>query len=101
MRVVVAAVLGHWRRHPVELATLLLGLALATALWSGVQALNAEALASYARAAGVLGGDALASVTAADGGRFARDDYVALRRAGWPVTPVLEGDSGAVPRACA
>ena len=48
---VLAALLGHWRRHPVELATLLVGLAVATALLSGVQALNAEARASYARAA--------------------------------------------------
>ena len=69
MRVVLAALLGHWRRHPVELATLLVGLAAATALWSGVQALNAEARASYARAAAVLGGDVLAAVTAADGQR--------------------------------
>ncbi len=57
MTAVLAALLGHWRRHPVELATLLVGLAVATALWSGVQALNAEARASYARAAALLGGD--------------------------------------------
>ena len=41
------ALMGHWRRHPVECLTLLAGLAVATALWSGVQALNAEARASY------------------------------------------------------
>lgn len=91
--VVLAALLGHWRRHPVELATLIVGLAVATALWSGVQALNAQARASYAQAAAVLGGDALASVTARDGQRFALEDYVALRRAGWPVSPVLEGET--------
>ena len=39
------ALMGHWRRHPVECLTLLAGLAVATALWSGVQALNAEARA--------------------------------------------------------
>lgn len=89
---VLRALLAHWRRHPVELGTLLAGLAVATALWSGVQALNAEARASYARAAGVLGGDVLATVAAAGGGRIALADYVALRRAGWPVSPVLEGE---------
>ena len=57
MKPVLAALLGHWRRHPLELATLLVGLAVATALWSGVQALNAEARASYARAARLLGSD--------------------------------------------
>jgi putative ABC transport system permease protein len=35
--------LSHWKRHPGQLATLLLGLGLATALWSGVQAINEEA----------------------------------------------------------
>jgi putative ABC transport system permease protein len=40
--------LSHWRRNPLQLAMLWLGLALATALWSGVQAINAEARSSYA-----------------------------------------------------
>ena len=35
-----ATLLSHWRRHPMQLATLLIGLISATALWSGVQALN-------------------------------------------------------------
>ena len=33
-----AALLSHWRRHPGQAATLVLGLALATALWTGVLA---------------------------------------------------------------
>ncbi len=40
-----------------QLAMLLLGLSLATALWSGVEAINAEARASYDRAAAMLGQD--------------------------------------------
>ncbi len=92
MRPLLAALLGHWRRHPIELATLLVGIAVATALWSGVQALNAEARASYARAEAMLGGGTLATVTATGGGELALADYVALRRAGWKVSPVLEGD---------
>ena len=35
--------LSHWSRHPMQLATLVVGLAAATALWSGVQALNVQA----------------------------------------------------------
>jgi len=92
MTAVLAALLGHWRRHPVELVTLLVGLAAATALWSGVQALNAEARASYDRAAAVAGGSTLAAVEPAHGGHLALDDWLALRRAGWKVSPVLEGD---------
>jgi putative ABC transport system permease protein len=48
------ALLSHWRRHKLQLVTLVAGLALATALWSGVQAINSEARASYAEAANTL-----------------------------------------------
>ena len=89
---VLRALLSHWRRRPVELATLLIGLAVATALWSGVQALNAQARDSYDRAAAVLGGGTLSTVTALDGQPFPLADYVTLRRAGWAVSPVLEGE---------
>jgi len=85
------ALLSHWLRHPLQLAMLMLGLALATALWSGVQAINAEARASYDRAAAVLGQNRLERIVAADGGPMAQDLYVTLRRAGWKVSPVVEG----------
>ncbi|MDP4031719.1 MAG: FtsX-like permease family protein [Pseudorhodobacter sp.] len=85
------ALLSHWRRHPLQLTLLLMGLALATALWSGVQAINAEARASYARAAATLGQDSLQRIVAADDAPLAQADYVALRRAGWLVSPVVEG----------
>lgn len=86
------ALLSHWRRRPVQLAMLLLGLALATALWSAVQAINGEARASYARAAAVLGQDRLEALVRADGGRFPQSAFIALSRAGWRVSPVLEGE---------
>ena len=94
-----SALLSYWRRHPLQLFTLVLGLALATALWSGVQAINAEARSSYERAAGIIGrgqSDALI----ARNGQITTDDFVRLRRAGWRVSPVVEGwirtDSGRV-----
>ncbi len=37
---ILAVLLSHWRRHPMQFATLLIGLISATALWSGVQALE-------------------------------------------------------------
>ena len=86
------ALLSHWRRRPVQLAMLFLGLSLATALWSGVQAVNAEARASYDRAAAMLGGDRLPQIVAADGSSIPQADYIALRRGGWLVSPILEGD---------
>lgn len=84
------ALLSHWRRHPVQLAMLLMGLALATALWSGVQAINAEARAAYARAAAAAGPEALARLEV-PGAAVPVASYVALRRAGWKVSPVVEG----------
>ncbi len=90
IRATVTALLSHWGRHPLQVAMLVVGLALATGLWSGVQAINAEARAAYDRAAGVLGQDRLDRIVASDGAlTVAR--YAGLRRAGWPVSPVLEG----------
>ena len=89
-RAALAALLSHWRRRPGQLATLLLGLALATALWSAVQAINAEARASYDRAAGELGLSSLDALVR-PGEPLGVADFAALRRAGWLVSPVLEG----------
>ncbi|HBS49373.1 MAG TPA: ABC transporter permease, partial [Rhodobacteraceae bacterium] len=89
-RAALAALWSHWRRHPVQLLALLAGLALATGSWSAVQAINGEARANYAEAArqmGATGGDILV----ARSGDMELDTYVALRRAGWALAPVLEG----------
>ncbi len=86
-RTALGAVLSHWRRRPLQLATLVAGLALATALWTAVQALNAEARASYGGASTTLGQTPLTELT----GDIELADYVALRRAGWLVTPEIEG----------
>jgi putative ABC transport system permease protein len=88
---ILAVLLSHWRRHPMQLATLLVGLIAATALWSGVQALNAQARDSYDRAAATFGGARTAMLVARDGATFPQRLFVELRRAGWPVSPVLEG----------
>ena len=74
-----------------QLATLLIGLISATALWSGVQALNQQARTSYDRAAATFGGTRTAMLAARSGASFPQKLFVDLRRAGWPVSPVLEG----------
>lgn len=74
-----------------QLATLLIGLISATALWSGVQALNQQARNSYDRAAATFGGTRTAMLVARSGASFPQQLFVDLRRAGWPVSPVLEG----------
>lgn len=88
------ALLSHWRRNPLQLFTLVAGLALATALWSGVQAVNSEARASYATAANTLGSAQFDVLMPRDGGSISHDTYIALRRAGWLVSPIVEGAFG-------
>jgi putative ABC transport system permease protein len=90
IRTILSALISHWRSHPIQLASLLAGLALATGLWSAVQAINAEARASYQEAATQLGGARLPELRAKTG-TIALAQYVALRRAGWQLAPVLEG----------
>ncbi|QYX48656.1 ABC transporter permease [Pseudomonas tussilaginis] len=85
------ALLSHWRRHRVQFFSIFTGLWLATALWTGVQALNSQARSDYARASAVLAGAVHGQLVAADAERFDQSLYLALRQRGWPVTPILEG----------
>lgn len=94
-----SALLGHWRKHPGQALALILGLAIATALWSGVQAINSEARASYDRAANVMGQNQIARLASHDGQPIALADFVTLRRAGYLVSPVIEGRIGNGPSA--
>ncbi|MCF5709779.1 FtsX-like permease family protein [Pseudomonas syringae] len=85
------ALLSHWRRHPVQFFSVLTGLWLATALLTGVQALNSQARESYQRASQLIGGEPQSSLEAADGKLFSQDLFIQLRREGWPVSPVVQG----------
>ena len=88
---ILTVLLSHWKRHRTQLATLLVGLVSATALWSGVQALNQQARNSYDRAAATFGSGKTAMLIGRDSSTFSQQLFVDLRRAGWPVSPVLEG----------
>ena len=88
---VLHTLLSHWRRHPLQAACLLVGLWLATTLWTGVQALNSQARDSYERAADLFSGGAQTVLLAPGGQAFAQQHFVTLRRAGWPVSPMLRG----------
>lgn len=90
-RLAFLVLLSHWRRQPVQAFTLLAGLALATALWTGVQALNTEARASYERASATLA-TADSGRLVAPGRRITVAEFVALRRAGWQVYPLIQGE---------
>lgn len=88
---ILAVLLSHWRRHKMQFATLLIGLIAATALWSGVQAINQQARNAYDRAAATFGGARTAMLVAPNAATFSQALFVKLRRAGWPVSPALEG----------
>lgn len=85
------ALLSHWRRHPVQFFSLFTGLWLATALLTGVLAINGQARESYALASQLVGGTPHARLEAADGRPLPRTVFGDLRRHGWPVSPLLEG----------
>jgi len=72
-------------------AALLVGLGVATALWSGVQALNQQARESYDRAAAIFTNGGAKSLVTARGAFIPQDLYIKLRLAGWKTSPVLEG----------
>lgn len=86
-----AALMSHWRCNRLQFFAMVAGLALATALWSGVQAINAEARASYDAAAATLGEGQFDQLLPRSGDKIDQSTYIALRRAGWQVSPVLEG----------
>ncbi|MGV6804524.1 MAG: ABC transporter permease [Ruegeria sp.] len=87
---VILALWSHWRMHRLQLATMLTGVALATGLWSAVQAINTEARASYARANKQIAIGQLDSFYHPSGS-IPLETYVAMRRSGWQVAAVLEG----------
>ena len=91
---VFSALLSHWRRHKIQVATLFVGLMAATALWSAVQAINSHARNSYDRAAAAVEKAPRAAFDAVGGGPFDEAAFAALRRAGVPVTPVIAGTLG-------
>lgn len=88
---ILRVLLSHWSRHRMQLATLLIGLMSATALWTGVQAINQQARTSYDRAAAAFGGANTAMLVPNDDATVPQSLFGALRRAGWPVSPVVEG----------
>nr|WP_314872300.1 FtsX-like permease family protein [uncultured Pseudomonas sp.] len=85
------ALLSHWRRHRLQCFSIFTGLWLATALWTGVQALNSQARSDYARASGVLSGASQTQLVPRQGEHLTQALYVQLRTRGVQVTPVLEG----------
>ncbi|GGO82248.1 ABC transporter permease [Marinobacterium nitratireducens] len=84
---------SHYRRHPGQLAALLLILACAAALWSGVQALTGGAREAVAGASEAL--QPRFAIERNDGQAVTVADFAHLRRAGACVTPQLELRIGA------
>ncbi|EPC00327.1 hypothetical protein L861_07465 [Litchfieldella anticariensis FP35 = DSM 16096] len=91
LRVAFLALFSHYRRHPGQLVMLLVGLWVASALWSGVQAINASARDSYARAEAMFS-VRLDRIERRDGEPLSMHDYLALRLAGAPVSPLVESE---------
>ena len=82
---------SHWYRNPLQIFAYLSGVALATALWSGVQAINHEAKVSYRAAAQTLGEGQYNLIRPKQDKIISVLDYVNLRKSGWLVSPVVDG----------
>lgn len=82
---------SHWTYRPLQFFGLLIGLSLATGLWTGVQAINTEARNSYAQASSSLLSTSLDHLERRDGQAISPQTYAALQRNGWRTSPVLEG----------
>ncbi len=82
--------MSHWRRAPVQLVAIVFGLALSTALWSAVQAINAAARYSYAQAESQLNSASYDVLLPRESNHIALSRYVDLRRQGYAVSPVWE-----------
>ena len=85
------ALLSYWHKNPLQLFAYLSGVALATALWSGVQAINLEAKVSYKAAAQTLGEGQYDLIQPKQDRTISTADYVSLRKSGWLVSPVVDG----------
>ncbi len=83
---------SHWTYRPLQFLTLLVGLSLATGLWTGVQAINTEARSSYDQARTALLPQANQVLQRRDGQSIKLTTYVALQQSGWRTSPVLEGE---------
>ena len=83
--------LSHWYKNPLQIFAYLSGVTLATALWSGVQAINLEAKVSYKAAAQTLGEGQYDLIRPKQDEIISLADYVKLRKSGWLVSPVVDG----------
>ena len=83
--------MSHWRRKLGQFLTLIIGLSLATGLWTGVQAINSEARHSYNQAASTIDSSQFDRLERRDGKPIKLKTYVKLQRSGWYTSPVLEG----------
>lgn len=80
--------LSHYRRHPGQLAGLLLILVCAAMLWSGVRSLTGSAEHAVTESRAAL--EPLLSVVREDGRAMSVEDFVRLRRTGLCASPRLE-----------
>ena len=85
------ALLSHWYKNPLQIFAYISGVALATALWSGVQAINLEAKVSYKASAQTLGEGQYDLIQPKQDRTISTVDYVSLRKSGWLVSPVVNG----------
>ena len=81
----------HWFRKPLQLIFLLLGVSLATTLWSSIQLLNSEAKKSYENAVTIISSNQSQLIVSVNNDLIPFENFAKLRRNEWLVTPIIEG----------
>ena len=85
------SILKHWKRRPLQLILIIVGLTTATALWNSVHLINNEAQKAYSDAK-ILSDMSPKKAIVAKTGLYLDDKYFSeLRRRGWSITPRIEG----------
>lgn len=90
-KMALTVLLSHWRRHPVQFLTLIIGLATATALWSGIQAINGHAKTSYGQAVDQLTIDAFPYLISKNQGDLDQSILAEIRASGVAALPLVRG----------
>ena len=77
-------ILTHWKRKPLQLLLILVGLSTATALWATVHLINVGAQKSFNEAQQLLNQISKESIQSINGDFFSEDFFVALI-SGWSI----------------
>lgn len=88
---IIVAILLHWKRKPIQLILIVVGLTTATALWKTVDLINTTAKKSYDNASTISTLWSDQSLVSNSQETFDENYFGLFRQKGWSVTPTVKG----------